>query len=589
VINHVIAPRRVPVISGKIISAVLVVALFGSVAGIYRYREMRRASSAGYATTTVQQGTVTSAVSATGPISASSAVPVNFKSSGKLATVDVKIGDQVKAGQVLATLDPSDLQAQLQQAQATLASAQANYNKVVQGPTGASLAPSQAAIQAAQTQLASAQAALTQAQAVAQKDVAAAQQTVANDQQALADAQKTAQALPAVLAQNIQQAKDKLYADQVADDAAVGRGSMTKEARQAALDADQAAIDQANASAQQQITQSQQTVNQVQQALNTAQANLASSQAKDAQSVQQAQASVASAQAALTTAQANYTNAAQPATQADIDAAKAQVANAQAGVTLAQNNLDAATLTAPTGGTVTAVNGAVGQWLAGGATSGSAAASASGSSTSSSTISSDFIDITSLSGLQITAQVNEADIGKVQVGQPITFTVDSFPGKTFSGKVSAIQPLGQTSSNVVSYSVISTIDPTSATLLPGMTATVNIITQQAQNALEVPASALAYAKSHANQSGVSVQPGGSGVLIELQNGSPVTVPVQFGISDGTHVQVVSGVQAGDQIVTGGGTVSTTTASAPAKASANGTSRTSNPLVGGGPGGPPPGA
>lgn len=143
---------------------------------------------------------------------------------------------------------------------------------------------------------------------------------------------------------------------------------------------------------------------------------------------------------------------------------------------------------------------------------------------------------------------------------------------------------------MVSYSVISTIDQTDAKLLPGMTASISIVTQQASNALEVPNSALAYARSHANQSGISEQAGGNGVLIELQNGSPVTVPVQFGISDGAHVQVVSGVQAGDAIVTGGGSTATKAAGS-GQASGGSKSTTTNPLAGGGPGGggAPPGA
>ncbi|HLG73580.1 MAG TPA: biotin/lipoyl-binding protein, partial [Chloroflexota bacterium] len=247
-INNVILPRRLPGISGKVMSGVLALAIVSSGVGVYRFRAAHSAGSVSYSTATVQRGTISSSVTATGPISAASAVPLNFKSSGKLASINVKVGDQVQAGQVLAALDMSDLQAQVQQAQATLASAQAAYNKAAAGPTATSVAASQASVDAAKTQLGSAQAALQAAQAVAAKDVAAAQQAlddaqknlqavqaqanatlaadntaVANAQQSLADAQKVAQSAPAVVAQSIEKAKDQLYADQVADDAAVGR------------------------------------------------------------------------------------------------------------------------------------------------------------------------------------------------------------------------------------------------------------------------------------------------------------------------------------------------------------------------------
>lgn len=691
-----------PAITGKLAAGLLAAALVVSGVAVYRYRAASNTASSSFTTSRVQRGTITDAVTGTGPIAASQAVPLNFKNSGKVAEIDVKVGDKVKAGQVLAKLDETDLRSQLDQAKANLANAQANYNKLVQGATPQAVASAQASVDSANTQLANAQRGLAGAHDVTAKDLAAQQQAVsdaqkslqsiqaqidqstaadkvavANATQALSDAQRTAQALPAVIAQQIESAKDKLYADQVADDAAVGRGSMTKEARQAALDADQVAIDQANASAQQQLAQSQQTLNQAQATLKTAQATLqndlakfqgqlvsaqtslnqaqsnqANAQAKDNQSIQSAQSTLDSAAASLKTAQASYNSAVAAPSQAEIDASQAQVSAQQANVQLAQNNIDAAVLTAPTDGTVTAINGAVGQWLAGGSLNGSAAASASGASagtSSSSNSSSNFISLTSLSGLQVTAQVNESDIGRVQVGQQATFTVDAFPNRTFTGKVAIIQPLGQTVQNVVSYTVTSTIDQTDAQLLPGMTATVNIIINRVSNALEVPMSALTYARAQAarqfaggqgggqakpsgavirggqsgaaaqggqtgagSQGGASAQaqqtgdqgqaaqasgaaqgaagaagaqgkptggqggqgaqggqgravqfeqPGGPGILYLLKDGKAQPVQVQFGPSDGRFVQVVSGVNEGDVVITGGGPTAATSSAA----------------------------
>ena len=683
--NRLPLPRPLPAITGKLTAGILAAALVVSGVAVYRYRAASSAAAGSYTTARIQRGTITDAVTGTGPIAASQAVPLNFKNSGKVSEIDVNVGDKVKAGQVLAKLDDSDLKTQLQQAQANLANSQAAYNKLTQGALPTDVAAAQAAIDSANSQLASAQKGLAAAQNIATKDTAAAQQAladaqknlqsvqsqidastasdkvaVANAQKALGDAQNTAQTLPAVIAQQIEQAKDKLYADQVADDAAVGRGSMTTQARQAALDADQASLDQTNASAVQQLAQSKQTVNQAQATLNTAQStlqndlakfqgqlvtaqtsfnqaqsNLASTQAKDTQSIQSAQSQVDSASSSVQTAQAAYNQKVAPPTQADTDAAQAQVAAQQANVQLAQNNLDAAVLKAPTDGTVTAIAGAVGQWLSGGALNGSAATSASGASASSSSASnsSNFISLTSLSGLQVTAQVNESDIGRVQIGQPITFTVDAFPNQTFNGKVAIIQPLGQNVQNVVSYTVTSTIDQTNAQLLPGMTATVNIIINQVRDALEAPMSALTFARAQATQQfagrgqggnaaakpsgqgganasakpsgqaggaqanpggqgqggaqarpggqgqgvgggqarGASFeQPGGPGVLYLLKDGKPVATRVQFGPSDGRLVQVLSGVNEGDVVVTGGGS--------PAAATSAGQARGGGPFV-----------
>ena len=491
-------PRRLPAISGKLVIGVVIVALVAGGAFVYRDRTSGSGATLPYSTAPVQTGNVVNTVTSTGPISASSAVPLNFKSSGKVTAIDVKVGDAVKVGEVLAQMDTSDLTAQLNQAKAGVANAQAAYDKLAQGPLPTDIAVAQAGVTAADNALANAKKNLATAQAQIAASQASDQVAVQNAQQALADAQKTQAALPAVITQQIAQAKNSLYSAQLTRDATCGHGTGSAcDAANATVNAQQSAVDQANASAQQQMAQQQASVDSAQSALNTANASLKNDQAKNQASLVTAQGSVSSAQDGVTTAQANLAKAEAPSTQADLDAAKAQIASQQAAVTLAQNNLNAATLTSPVDGTVTALNGAVGQWLSGGATSGSAvgAASGAGASSSSSSTSSDFIDITQLSGLQVTSQVNEADIATVKVGQPVTFTVDAYPGRTFTGKVAIIQPLGQNVQNVVSYTVTSSVNSTNASLLPGMTASVNIITAQAQNVLEVPVAALTYART----------------------------------------------------------------------------------------------
>src|SRR6185437_11239523 len=86
-------------------------------------------------TSTVSQGRLQVAVNATGPITNPQAVPLSFKSSGTLTEIDVNVGQTVKAGQVLAKEDTSDLQAQVDQAQANVAAQQANEAKVLAGST----------------------------------------------------------------------------------------------------------------------------------------------------------------------------------------------------------------------------------------------------------------------------------------------------------------------------------------------------------------------------------------------------------------------------------------------------------------------
>src|SRR5579871_5899083 len=102
--NRVPLPRPLPGISGKVLAGILVVALGASAVGVYRYRQATAAANVSYTTAKVARGTITDAITGTGPISAANAVPLNFKSSGKVAEIDVNVGDKVTAGQVLAKL-----------------------------------------------------------------------------------------------------------------------------------------------------------------------------------------------------------------------------------------------------------------------------------------------------------------------------------------------------------------------------------------------------------------------------------------------------------------------------------------------------
>ncbi len=185
------------------------------------------------------------------------------------------------------------------------------------------------------------------------------------------------------------------------------------------------------------------------------------------------------------------------------------------------------------------------------------------------------------SQLTIPAQVNEADIASVKVGQPAQFTVAAYPTQTFNASVSTIETLGTTTSNVVTYTVILNVDNYSlngASLYPGMTATANITTAEGIGVLLVPSSALSFSTT-AIQNGElsrtalrslysgSLSPSGStqsssnrGIVLELKNGKLVPVVVTTGLSNGTSTEILSGLNSGDKVVVSqtGGTTTTTT-------------------------------
>lgn len=97
-----------------------------------------------------------------------------------------------------------------------------------------------------------------------------------------------------------------------------------------------------------------------------------------------------------------------------------------------------------------------------------------------------------LSKMQVECSVDEADIGKVQEGQKVRFTVDAFPNETFNGVVKQVRYSPTVSQNVVTYTTIVDVDNPGMKLRPGMTATVSIVTGEAKGVLRVPNAALRF-------------------------------------------------------------------------------------------------
>lgn len=95
-----------------------------------------------------------------------------------------------------------------------------------------------------------------------------------------------------------------------------------------------------------------------------------------------------------------------------------------------------------------------------------------------------------LSKMQITAAVAESDVGSVEAGQKVAFTVDAFPNRSFNGLVTQVRNAPKTTSNVVTYDTIIDVDNKDLKLRPGMTANVSIVVASRENALRIPNSAL---------------------------------------------------------------------------------------------------
>ena len=438
-----------------LIVAILVVLAAGYLG--WRYYSGTKAKVSPYTTTKAADGNIQETVSASGNLIALQNVALTFKTQGYVDTCNVQLGDLVTTGEVLATEDTSDLQDSMDQAEASLQSAQANYNKL----------------------------ASTESQEVAQA-------------QAQADQAQTA----------MNNAKTTLDRDQQL----LGAGGVS----QSTVDSDNSAYQQATASYQ----------------------------------------------------SAEYTLA-QDQTHANVAAAAAQVKSAQAGEEQAQSNLTAASITAPFDGYIDTITGNPGMWTGGGAV-------ASGTSTAT-----QFGIILTSTQLLIDAEINEADISKVSVGQPITFTVDTYPNQTFTGALTALSPNATTVSNVQMYEAHMSVANYSK-LKSGMPATITIITASGKNVILVPESALTYGATYSTASTAktatrtkgsaaskSATSSSQGQVVVLVNGQPQIKSVVTGLTDNVNVEIISGLSVGDLVITGSTTATKTSAASSSSSSGGG--------------------
>lgn len=218
--------------------------------------------------------------------------------------------------------------------------------------------------------------------------------------------------------------------------------------------------------------------------------------------------------------------------KAQIASAAAQISQARANLATAKTNLGYTKIIAPVDGTIIARKIDIGQSVA-----------ASFQAPELFTIAQD------LTKMQIEVSVSEADIGKVAVGQEVTYTLDGYQDSIFKGKVTQVRISPTTVSNVVTYTVIVEVDNEDLKLIPGMTANVSIITHKSENVLCAPSIALKY---NPNTDGTRYKSQGIWILSDKKQ---KRVNIETGASDDTNIEIKSKeLHEGDKIITGASNV-----------------------------------
>ncbi|HEX7085902.1 MAG TPA: efflux RND transporter periplasmic adaptor subunit [Vicinamibacterales bacterium] len=220
---------------------------------------------------------------------------------------------------------------------------------------------------------------------------------------------------------------------------------------------------------QAQVDQAAATVHRLQAEVNRAEVTLQDAETK------LARAEALAAQQLISQADLDAARSTRDAARAALVSARAQVVQAEASLKQARVNLGHTIIRSPTSGIVLSRNVEVGQTVTSGLQTPTL-----------------FVIARDLERMEVQANVDESDIGRVQAGQPVTFTVDAYGNRTFTGRVSAVRLQPVVEQNVVTYTTIIEVENPDLLLKPGMTATVRIETGRAENALVVPSAALRF-------------------------------------------------------------------------------------------------
>lgn len=492
-------------------AALLLVALLGvGVLAAYGAGPDAAATQTGE-TVEVVVGDLAANASVTGVLVPRRAAALESGSAGRVAAVNVRVGQTVAAGEALVALDAADLELNLAAAQLELRQAEAKLADLLADPTPAERAAAEAAVASAQAQLDDLQAgpsaaelaALEASLRAAEASLAAANADLSNAASGVTEADlKAAEAQLAAAQVQLRSAQD-------------ANQENTNQQTHAAL----MAAEQAVASAQARVNDLRDGPDTAaaQGSAGAAAARLESARADfERQVAGPTAAQVAAAQAQVADAQSSLAALQDGATAAQIAAAEAGVAQARLAVADAEEALARATVTAPFDGVVRAVHVQPGE-IAGGAVA----------------------ELVDLSSLEVLLSVDEIDVGHLAVGQAATVTLDSLPDATLPAEVTSIAPAAtiDPASGLVTYAVRLRLEDNGLPLLAGMTANATLVTAAKADVLLVPNEAIQVDRTSGTYS------------VRRLNGDQVEeIEIAIGLRDNQNTEVLSGLSAGDVLL-----------------------------------------
>jgi HlyD family secretion protein len=527
-----------------IVSIVLII-----IGGYLTYRGISGSEESPYSVFEVIRGEIIQKVSVTGTVISAKEIDLEFEKSGKIRRIEVRVGDEVSAGQILVRLDTAELNAQLLASQAALEIARAKLSQVLAGSRTEDIQVYRSAVEKAEVEVQNKKQALVDAQAKAENNLIEAYQDALDDvskaytegdesmllavemkedyfsgssQLALEVKEKVKEGAESLLIaksyldaakanpinSNIDLALDKMKA--ALDDirevlAALRSGIDEPEVESSVSSTDRTNLDTQRSSIDTEIVN-----------LTSAKQLINSTKIANQTSINEAQSNLSEAKAALAKARDELALKEAGPRQEDIDLAKAEVRQAEANVSQILAKINNSFLRAPVDGVITSIEGEEGETVK---------------------ANSLIVSMISKGNFQVEANVSETEIAKVNLGDKVEMTLDALgPEEEFDGQIIKIDPAETVISGVIYYQVNSVFDAEDERIKPGMTVNLDIITDKKDNVLQLPFFAIKEINSEKK------------AQVLKDDGRIEERIIKTGLQGETNVEIIEGLKEGERVV-----------------------------------------
>lgn len=480
-----------------------------------------------YETAKVIKGTISQTISETGQVQQGDKINLSFKLGGVIKNIYATVGKEVVAGSILARLDTSDLKIQLDEAEASLAVYQADFDKLLAGPAAEKIQQYQTAVDNKQIALDAAVQGLAEANEDALNYVDSAYLKSYN-------AKNTVYAIQRSYFSGSDQMS--FIVDDAKSDIEVAASGIKSYFDLAKNNLTQDNIDEAVLKTESELTVVSDALRAVREACeDDYYRNIVSSDDKTSldthrtyintaiTSITDAKQDIASAKLAISTAQGNLRSAEDelalliaPARIEDIASAENKVNQAKAEVSALEKKIEDSSLKSPIKGQVVEVKKRAGEQALSG-------------------VQDTVFVILPTVPFEIEADIYEEDVVKLALGNTVSISLVAFPDKAFSGKVISIDPAEKIVDGVVYYEILVGFDETPEGIKSGMSADIVITTMTKESVLLVPEEAI-------------LEKDGRVFVEVLENNNVSEKEIEIGLEGDDTVEVVSGLEEGAEII-----------------------------------------